>query len=162
MDVLTLAKAKKYAKALVDTLEINAEELEEGLKDLDDLKDLVDGIDDDLLIVNEDGDVASKLIINVLRQHMWQNEDDALICEEGTKTLTNTKRFPFNDSKASVSLAKTQKNTKYVIIAEPSTVAGNIGDINVSDRLTNGFKLAFTGSAKSVTVKYYVIGGFIK
>ena len=162
MDVLTLAKAKKYAKALVDTLEINAEELEEGLKDLDDLKGLVDGIDDDLLIVNEDGDVASKLIINVLRQHMWQNEDDALICEEGTKTLTNTKRFPFNDSKASVSLAKTQKNTKYVIIAEPSTVAGNIGDINVSDRLTNGFKLAFTGSAKSVTVKYYVIGGFIK
>ena len=162
MDVLTLAKAKKYAKALVDTLEINAEELEEGLKDLDDLKDLVDGIDDDLLIVNEDGDVASKLIINALRQHMWQNEDDALICEEGTKTLTNTKRFPFNDSKASVSLAKTQKNTKYVIIAEPSTVAGNIGDINVSDRLTNGFKLAFTGSAKSVTVKYYVIGGFIK
>ncbi len=162
MDVLTLAKAKKYAKALVDTLEINTEELEEGLKDLDDLKDLVDGIDDDLLIVNEDGDVASKLIINVLRQHMWQNEDDALICEEGTKTLTNTKRFPFNDSKASVSLAKTQKNTKYVIIAEPSTVAGNIGDINVSDRLTNGFKLAFTGSAKSVTVKYYVIGGFIK
>ena len=162
MDVLTLAKAKKYAKALVDTLEINAEELEEGLKDLDDLKDLVDGIDDDLLVVNEDGDVASKLIINVLRQHIWQNEDDALICEEGTKTLTNTKRFPFNDSKASVSLAKTQKNTKYVIIAEPSTVAGNIGDINVSDRLTNGFKLAFTGSAKSVTVKYYVIGGFIK
>ena len=162
MDVLTLAKAKKYAKALVDTLEINAEELEEGLKDLDDLKGLVDGIDDDLLIVNEDGDVASKLIINALRQHMWQNEDDALICEEGTKTLTNTKRFPFNDSKASVSLAKTQKNTKYVIIAEPSTVAGNIGDINVSDRLTNGFKLAFTGSAKSVTVKYYVIGGFIK
>ena len=160
--MLTLAKAKKYAKALVDTLEINAEELEEGLKDLDDLKDLVDGIDDDLLIVNEDGDVASKLIINVLRQHMWQNEDDALFCEEGTKTLTNTKRFPFNDSKASVSLAKTQKNTKYVIIAEPSTVAGNIGDINVSDRLTNGFKLAFTGSAKSVTVKYYVIGGFIK
>ena len=162
MDVLTLAKAKKYAKALVDTLEINAEELEEGLKDLDDLKELVDGIDDDLLIVNEDGDVASKLIINVLRQHMWQNEDDALICEEGTKTLTNTKRFPFNDSKSSVSLGKTQKNTKYVIIAEPTTVAGNIGDINVSDRLTNGFKLAFTGSAKSVTVKYYVIGGFIK
>lgn len=162
MDVLTLAKAKKYAKALVDTLEINAEELEEGLKDLDDLKELVDGIDDDLLIVNEDGDVASKLIINVLRQHMWQNEDDALICEEGTKTLTNTKRFPFNDSKSSVSLAKTQKNTKYIIIAEPTTVAGNIGDINVSDRLTNGFKLAFTGSAKSVTVKYYVIGGFIK
>ena len=159
MDVLTLAKAKKYAKALIDTLGEDIGELDEAVKNLgEDVED----VEGDILIVDQDGDLASKLIINVLRQHMWQNEDDALICEEGTKTLTNTKRFPFNDSKASVSLAKTQKNTKYVIIAEPSTVAGNIGDINVSDRLTNGFKLAFTGSAKSVTVKYYVIGGFIK
>ena len=84
------------------------------------------------------------------------------MCEEGTKTLTNTKKFPFNDSKTSVSLAKAQKNTKYMILAEVSTVAGNIGEIVVSDKLTNGFKLAFTGGAKSVTVKYYVIGGFIK
>ena len=159
MDVLTLAKAKKYAKALIDTLGEDIGELDEAVKNLgEDVED----VEGDILIVDQDGDLASKLIINVLRQHMWKNEDDALICEEGTKTLTNTKRFPFNDSKASVSLAKTQKNTKYVIIAEPSTVAGNIGDINVSDRLTNGFKLAFTGSAKSVTVKYYVIGGFIK
>ena len=162
MDVITLVKAKKYAKALVDALDLNAEELEEGLKDLDDVKTLVDGFDDDLLIVNEDGDVASKLIINRLRQHIWQNEDDALICEDGTKTLTNTKKFPFNDSKSSVALNKTQKNTKYVIIAEVTSVAGNIGDIVVSDRLTNGFKMAFTGGAKSATVKYYVIGGFIK
>lgn len=159
MDVLTLAKAKKYARALIDTLGEDIGELDEAVKNLgEDVED----VEGDILIVDQDGDLASKLIINVLRQHMWQNEDDALICEEGTKTLTNTKRFPFNDSKASVSLVKTQKNTKYVIIAEPSTVAGNIGDINVSDRLTNGFKLAFTGSAKSVTVKYYVIGGFIK
>ena len=159
MDVLTLAKAKKYAKALIDTLGEDIGELDEAVKNLgEDVED----VEGDILIVDQDGDLASKLIINVLRQHMWKNEDDALVCEEGTKTLTNTKRFPFNDSKSSVSLAKTQKNTKYVIIAEPSTVAGNIGDINVSDRLTNGFKLAFTGSAKSVTVKYYVIGGFIK
>lgn len=159
MDVLTLAKAKKYARALIDTLGEDIGELDEAVKNLG---EDVEGVEGDILIVDQDGDLASKLIINVLRQHMWKNEDDALVCEEGTKTLTNTKRFPFNDSKSSVSLAKTQKNTKYVIIAEPTTVAGNIGDINVSDRLVNGFKLAFTGSAKSVTVKYYVIGGFIK
>lgn len=152
MDVLTLVKAKKYAKALIDTLGEDVEELEIN----------VDELGDDLLIVNEDGDVASKLIVNALRQHIWQSEDEALICEDGTVTLTNTKKFPFNDSKKSVSLAKTQKNTKYVIIAEVTSVAGNVGDINVSDRLTNGFKMAFTGGAKSVTVKYYVIGGFIK
>ena len=145
MDMLTLAKAKKYAKALIDTLGDDVEEL-----------------GDDLLIVDEDGDVASKLIVNALRQHIWQSEDEELTCEDGSVTLTNTKKFPFNDSKKSVSLAKTQKNTKYVIIAEVTSVAGNIGDIIVSDRLTNGFKMAFTGGAKSVTVKYYVIGGFIK
>ena len=152
MDMLTLVKAKKYAKALIDTLGEDVEELEIN----------VDELGDDLLIVNEDGDVASKLIVNALRQHIWQSEDEALICEDGSVTLTNTKKFPFNDSKKSVSLAKTQKNTKYVIIAEVTSIAGNVGDINVSDRLTNGFKMAFTGGAKSVTVKYYVIGGFIK
>lgn len=152
MDMLTLAKAKKYAKALIDTLGEDVEELEIN----------VDELGDDLLIVDEDGDVASKLLINALRQHIWQSEDEELTCEDGSVTLTNTKKFPFNDSKKSVSLAKTQKNTKYVIIAEVTSVAGNVGDINVSDRLTNGFKMAFTGGAKSVTVKYYVIGGFIK
>ena len=160
MDMLTLAKAKKYAKALMDTLGEDISELDQAVKDLgDDVEDVAD----DILIVDQDGDLASKLIINVLREHMWQNEDDALVCEEGTTTLTNTKRFPFNDSKKSVSLAKTQKNNnKYAIIAEVTSVGGNIGDIIVSDRLTNGFKMAFTGGAKSVTVKYYVIGGFIK
>ncbi len=159
MDVITLAKAKKYAQALINTLGEEVGELDEAVKGLgDDVEDATN----DILIVNQDGDVASKLIINRLRQHIWENEQDALVCEEGTKTLTNTKRFPFNDSKASVSLAKTQKNTRYVIIAEVSSVAGNIGDIVVSDKLTNGFKLAFTGGARSVTVKYYVIGGFLK
>ena len=152
MDMLTFAKAKKYAKALIDTLGEDVEEL--GIN--------VDELGDDLLIVDEDGDVASKLLINALRQHIWQSEDEELTREDGSVTLTNTKKFPFNDSKKSVSLAKTQKNTKYVIIAEVTSVAGNVGDINVSDRLTNGFKMAFTGGAKSVTVKYYVIGGFIK
>lgn len=169
MDILTLIKARKDAEALVSRLVIDVEELEEGLKDIGDLKNgletLSDDVEDlkkDIPIVNEDGDVASKLIINALRQHMWQNENDALICEEGTKTLTNTKKFPFNDSKSSVSLSKTQKNNKYIVIVEVTTVAGNIGDINVSDKLVNGFKVAFTGGANSVTVKYYVIGGFIK
>lgn len=39
---------------------------------------------------------------------------------------------------------------------------GNVGEIVVTDKLTNGFKLAFTGSASSVTVKYTVIGGYLK
>ena len=159
MDIITLAQAKKYAQALINTLGEEVGELDEAVQGLG---NDVEGIEGDILIVNEDGDVASKLILNLLRQHIWQNEDDALICEVGTKTLTNTKKFPFNDSKTTVALTKNQKNLQYVIIAEVSTVAGNIGEIVVSDKQVNGFKMAFTGGAKQVTVKYYVIGGFIK
>ena len=159
MDIVTLAQAKKYAQALINTLGEEVGELDEAVQGLG---NDVEGIEGDILIVNEDGDVASKLILNRLRQHIWQNEDDALICEVGTKTLTNTKKFPFNDSKTTIALTKTQKNLQYVIIAEVSTVAGNIGEIVVSDKQVNGFKMAFTGGAKTVTVKYYVIGGFIK
>ena len=159
MDIITLAQAKKYAQALINTLGEEVGELDEAVQGLG---NDVEGIEGDILIVNEDGDVASKLILNRLRQHIWQNEDDALICEVGTKTLTNTKKFPFNDSKTTIALTKTQKNLQYVIIAEVSTVAGNIGEIVVSDKQVNGFKMAFTGGAKTVTVKYYVIGGFIK
>ena len=34
------------------------------------------------------------------------------------------------------------------------------GDIVITEKLLNGFKMAHTGSAKSVTVKVYVKGGF--
>jgi len=39
---------------------------------------------------------------------------------------------------------------------------GNPGEIVVSDKLVNGFKIAHTGSAPSVTIKYTVIGGVLK
>lgn len=145
MDIITLAQAKKYAKALNDALEGD-----------------VEGLDSDLFIVNEDGDLASKLLVNALRQHIWQSEADAMICEEGTVTLTNTKKFPFNDSRVTVALQKTQRNLKYIVIAEVTTVAGNIGEVSVTDKQVNGFKIEFTGGARTATIKFYVIGGFMK
>ena len=166
MDILTLVKAKKYAKALVDALE---GEVDEGLKDISDLKDGLaaldddlEGLDSDLTIVNADGDTASKLIINALRQHMWKNEEEAPLCEEGTVTLTNTRKYPFNDSKKTVALANRQRNTKYAIVAEVTSEKGWAGEISVSDKAVNGFKMAFDGGAKQVAVKYYVIGGMIQ
>lgn len=35
----------------------------------------------------------------------------------------------------------------------------NVGDVVVYDKQVNGFKIAFTGSAKSVTVRCFVQGG---
>lgn len=157
MDVLTLARAKKVAQELVAAVSGDVDDLEKVVDDLSlDLAALVTDTD----VINEDGDIASTLIINRLRQHIWQNEDEALICEEGTVTLTNTQKFPFNDSRVSVALAKTQKDTKYVVVTDVQTVAGNIGDVTVTDKQVNGFKIGYSGGAASVTVKYYVIGGF--
>ena len=157
MDVLTLARAKKVAQELVAAVSGDVDDLEKVVEDLSlDLAALVTDTD----VINEDGDIASTLIINRLRQHIWQNDDEALICEEGTVTLTNTQKFPFNDSRVSVALAKTQKDTKYVVVTDVQTVAGNIGDVTVTDKQVNGFKIGYSGGAASVTVKYYVIGGF--
>ena len=157
MDVLTLARAKKVAQELVAAVSGDVDDLEKVVEDLSlDLAALVTDTD----VINEDGDIASTLIINRLRQHIWQNEDEALICEEGTVTLSNTQKFPFNDSRVTVALAKTQKDTKYVVVTDVQTVAGNIGDVTVKDKQVNGFKVGYSGGAASVTVKYYVIGGF--
>ena len=38
-----------------------------------------------------------------------------------------------------------------------TAVTGNAGEIEVSDKLVNGFKLSFTGSASSVTVAWVVL-----
>lgn len=157
MDVLTLARAKKVAQELVAAVSGDVDDLEKVVEDLSlDLAALVTDTD----VINEDGDIASTLIINRLRQHIWQNEEEAMICEEGTVTLTNTQKFPFNDSRVTVALAKTQKDTKYVVVTDVQTVAGNIGDVTVTDKQVNGFKIGYSGGAASVTVKYYVIGGF--
>ena len=112
--------------------------------------------------MDADGDTASKVIINALRQHIWQSEDEALICEEGTFTLTNSKKFPFNDSRATVALVNRQRNTSYVVIAEVTSTGGNIGEVTITDKAVNGFKIGYSGGAKTASVKYYVIGGILK
>ena len=38
---------------------------------------------------------------------------------------------------------------------------GNVGEVEISDKQLNGFKVAFTGSAKSVTLKLFIKGGTI-
>lgn len=78
----------------------------------------------------------------------------------GTATLTNSLDFPFNNSKKSVALSHSLDNANYeVVILSATAATGNIGDIEITERLVNGFKMAHTGSAASVTVTYAVIGG---
>lgn len=74
-------------------------------------------------------------------------------------TLTNTLAYPFNNSKTTVSLATARITADYTIDVELLSHTGEVGDIEISDKLLNGFKIAFTGSATSVKVRLRVKGG---
>lgn len=76
-------------------------------------------------------------------------------------TLKNSKKYPFNDSVKTLALgsANLRNNKDYTVIVEAEAADGFVGDIVISDKMLNGFKVAFTGSASSVSVKCYVQGG---
>lgn len=109
-----------------------------------------------------DAHAALALLLNLARQNMWRIEDleRATVQEVGTTTLTNSETFPFNNSQKTVALSNTRDNQNYVVVIVSVTGTGNVGEIEVTDRLVNGFKIAHTGSAKSVSVSYAVIGGY--
>lgn len=85
--------------------------------------------------------------------------DRPAVSEEGTVVLTNTQNYPFNDSIITVALGKTRAGSHYIVVPEVLTANGNAGSVIVSDVLENGFKLSYTGSATTATVKYKIIGG---
>lgn len=98
---------------------------------------------------------------------MMQREDDIEnLLQQATvqtvqKTLTNSLKFPFNNSQVTVPLPREVSNANYVVNTEVVSHNGNIGEVIVSDKLVNGFKLAFTGSASQVVVKCVIMGGTI-
>ena len=108
---------------------------------------------------------------NALMQHMDEIKKNAALAEvvdklhtveTGTVTLTNSAKYPFNNSQKTVALAAQRNSPAYVVITEVKSFVGNVGEIVVSDILANGFKIAFTGSATSVTVEYKILGGYTR
>jgi len=98
--------------------------------------------------------------VELLKQVVITGEvDDLVICETGTASLTNSLAFPFNNSSKSIVLVNRQNDIDYVVYTEIQSATGNPGEIVISDKQVNGFKMAHTGGATAVTVKYYVIGG---
>ena len=75
--------------------------------------------------------------------------------------LTNSQKYPFNNSVKTLAFASADvRNTKdYTVIVEAEATGGFVGDIIISDKMLNGFKIAYTGSASKVAVKCYVQGG---
>lgn len=75
--------------------------------------------------------------------------------------LTNSKKYPFNNSLTTLALSSEnlRNNKNYTVIVEAEAADGFVGDIVISDKMLNGFKVAYTGSARNVSVKCYVQGG---
>ena len=85
---------------------------------------------------------------------------DAVKGEVIPVALTNTSTYPFNNSIKTVSLTQKKTSTDYYVDIElVSVTGGGVGEFRVTDKLLNGFKLAFTGAATAVNVICRVKGG---
>jgi hypothetical protein len=111
-------------------------------------------------IANKLGDAVLETSAQTVTEAINEIEQE-LIGEVGTVTLNNSETFPFNNSMVTVSLAKPRTTQNYIVIVDVPAAVGNVGEIVITDKLVNGFKIGFTGSASSVTVKYKVIGGYL-
>ena len=78
-----------------------------------------------------------------------------------TVTLNNSDIFPFNNSVQTISLTTVRKTLNYDVTWEVTSTNGNVGDISITDKQLNGFKLAFDGSTTSVTLKIRIKGGML-
>lgn len=91
---------------------------------------------------------------------MVENTLGGIVGEKIQVTLTNTQLYPHNNSKKTVQLLTKRNDMDYTVECEVVSVSGgSVGEFEFSDKLLNGFKVAFTGSAKSVVVNCYVRGG---
>lgn len=67
--------------------------------------------------------------------------------ERKVVTLSNKQGYPFNDSEQTINLTVTRDSTDYTV------------DVRIYGKQTNGFKVAYDGSAKSATLILRVQGG---
>jgi hypothetical protein len=109
----------------------------------------------------EEGAFAGNAGMSVLGQQVLQQKRalSDLEGEIGQIALINSQVYPFNDSVLSVALAKPRDTMNYRVSTEVLSAQGMAGDIKITDKQLNGFKVEFTGSATSVNVKYFVQGG---
>lgn len=109
----------------------------------------------------EDGVLEANLLSAMLSQYNMQLGRILadLEGEIGQVALTNSETFPFNNSVKTVALQKQRDTLNYRVITEVVSADGEVGEIKITDKQLNGFKISYTGSAKNVTIKYYIQGG---
>lgn len=76
-----------------------------------------------------------------------------------TVDLTNNQGAFFNNSTKTVALPVKRDTLDYSVDVEIQGDVNNVGDVIIFDKQMNGFKVKYTGSAMSVSLKLYVHGG---
>lgn len=83
-----------------------------------------------------------------------------LVGESGAVTLTSSQDYPFNNSKKTIVLSHKKDTVNYIVNVDAAAVGGGgVGEIIISDKQINGFKVEYTGGAKRVELRYTVEGG---
>lgn len=103
--------------------------------------------------------VLGAFLVSQVMQHQRSLAD--LEGEIKEVTLTNSLKYPFNNSAKTVALEHERDTLKYQVGVEVISSDGLVGDVEVYDKALNGFKLRYTGSAKTVKLRYYVQGGML-
>ena len=99
-------------------------------------------------------------LLTAQHAHQLSQKVEGLEGEQIEVTLTNTQSYPFNNSVTTVSLSQRRTTKDYSVAVELlDKTGGGAGDIVISDKLLNGFKIAFTGAASSVKVNCIIRGG---
>lgn len=81
--------------------------------------------------------------------------------EVKTVALTNSAHYPFNNSRQTVALSTARNTLNYNVTYEIVSANGSVGDVTITDKQLNGFKLAFDGSATAVSIKVRIQGGML-
>ncbi len=102
--------------------------------------------------------VFTQWLWTLVLQHRQKLED--LTGEYGEVTLTNSKQYPFTNAATTIQLSTLRSTTEYHVDVEVVSASGGLVEYaEAYDRQLNGFKIRFTGSARSAILKYCVTGG---
>lgn len=82
------------------------------------------------------------------------------VMEAGEVSMTTLSEYPFNDSAERIELTVARPLLNYQVSFEVLEADGPVGDVVVTYRETAAFGVHYTGSARTVRLRYFVTGGF--